>query len=237
MGPVMTNDSSEISKLLERLRCGDDKALGELLVRHRDRLRLMVNLRMDGRLRGRIDESDVLQETYAEVTARIRDYLRDPKMPFFLWLRFLTAQKLLQLHRHHLGAKARDAAREFSLYSGPLPQATSAVLAAQLLGRHTPPSQAAVRAEMQLRLQEALNSMDPIDREVLVMRYFEQLSNAEAAQVLGISESGASSRHLRALKRLKEILNSIPEFMQWQNDRKHSGNSSSKTSEVGSSRT
>src|SRR5207244_11242581 len=100
-------------------------------------------------------------------------------MPFFLWLRFLTAQRLLILHRRHLCTQARDAGREVSLYRGALPEASSAALAAQLVGHRTTPSEAAIRAEMQLRLQEALNSLDPVDREVLALRHFEQLTNAE----------------------------------------------------------
>src|SRR5262249_33556307 len=135
-----------------------------------------------------------------------------PRMPFFLWLRFLTGQKLLALRRRHLGAEARDAGREISLHHGAMPGASSACLAAQLLGKVTAPLQAAIRAELKVRLQEALNGMDPLDREVLALRHFEQLDNHEAAQVLGITPSGASSRYLRALKRLKEILGQAPGF-------------------------
>jgi RNA polymerase sigma-70 factor (ECF subfamily) len=135
-------------------------------------------------------------------------------MPFFLWLRFLTSQKLLELHRHHLGAQARDAGREVSLHRGSLPGTSSAALAAQLLGHLTQPSQAAIRAEMKIRLQDALNSMDPLDREVLALRHFEHLSNAETAQTLGIGESAASKRYVRALRRLKEILTSTPGGME-----------------------
>ena len=128
----------------------------------------------------------------------------------FLWLRFLTGQKLVQLHRRHLGVQARDAAREISLHRGPFPEATSAALAAQLVGRFSSPSEAAMRAEARLKLEQTLNQMDRIDREVLVLRHFEQLSNAETAQSLGIEEAAASKRYVRALKRLKEHLGSFP---------------------------
>ena len=131
-------------------------------------------------------------------------------MPAFLWLRFLTGQRLQLIHRHHLGAQMRDAGREVSLYRGALPAASSAALAAQLLGRHTSPTQAVVRAERILRVQEALNSLDALDREVLSLRHFEELTAAEAAQVLGIEESAAAKRYFRALKRLKEILAAMP---------------------------
>jgi RNA polymerase sigma-70 factor (ECF subfamily) len=206
----MRDNPDETEQLLHRASRGDQQALGELLSRYRDRLRLMVRLRLDRRLQGRIDSSDVIQEAYLEAAERFEDYARNPDMPFFLWLRFLTAQKLLVLHRQHLGAKSRDAAREVSLYRGALPEASSAVLAAQLVGHRTTPSQAAMRAEMQIKLQEALNSMDAIDREVLALRHFEQLSNGETARILGLRESAASQRYARALLRLKEILTSLP---------------------------
>ena len=122
----------------------------------------------------------------------------------------MTGQKLTDLHRHHLGAKMRDAGLEVSLHRGALPQASSVSLAELLLGRLTSPTRAAQRAEMQLRLQEALNRMDPIDREVLVLRHFEELSNAETAQVLGLEKTAASNRYIRALKRLKEVLGGFP---------------------------
>jgi RNA polymerase sigma-70 factor (ECF subfamily) len=148
----------------------------------------------------------VVQEAFVEATVRFEKYVRDAKLPFFLWLRFLTMQKLCQLHRRHLGVKARDVSREFSLYNGPTPEASSAALAAQLVGKLTTPSQAAVRAETRLQLEQALNSMDLIDREVLALRHFEQLSNAEVARVLQISESAASNRYVRAAKRLRSLL-------------------------------
>jgi RNA polymerase sigma-70 factor (ECF subfamily) len=205
--PKVVMDTTE---LLTRAGQGDRKALGELFVQHRDRLRRMVQVRLDRRLQGRIDPSDVLQEAYVEVARCLAAYLREPSMPFFLWLRMITGRKLQALHRHHLGTKVRDAGREVSLHRGALPQASSVSLAERLLGRLTTPSQAAVRAELQVRVQEALNAMDSFDREVLALRHFEQLSNAETAEVLGISEQAASNRFVRALKRLKGILSSAP---------------------------
>jgi RNA polymerase sigma-70 factor (ECF subfamily) len=206
----MAQDADETCELLRRAGQGDAEALGELLARYRDRLQRMVRLRLDRRLQGRIDPSDVLQEAYLAASERFADYARDPDMPFFLWLRFLTAQQLLVLHRRHLGTKGRDAGREVSLYRGALPEASSAALAAQLVGHRTTPSQAAARAEMQVRLQEALNRMDPTDREVLALRHFEQLTNAETARELGLRESAASMRYARALLRLKDILAQLP---------------------------
>jgi RNA polymerase sigma-70 factor, ECF subfamily len=206
----MTGEASETAGLLRRAAQGDQAAWGALLVRSRDRLRRMVALRLDRRLQGRVDPSDIIQEAYIDASARRAEYARQPDMPFFLWLRFLTGQRLLRVHRQHLGAEMRDVAREVSLYRGALPAATSAALAAQLLGRDTRPSEAAVRAERSIRLQEALNSMDPLDREVLALRHFEQLSNAEAARVLGLQEGAAAKRYVRALKRLRLILDARP---------------------------
>src|SRR5262249_19416648 len=183
---------------------------GAILEQHRPRLRRMVALRLDPRLHGRIDPSDVIQETYVEACARLAEYLQNPTMPFFLWLRFLAGQKLVTLHRYHLGRQMRNAGREVALYRGRLPETSSAALAAQLLGHELRPSEAAIRAELKIRLQEALDSMEPLDREILALRHFEQLSLAETAQVLGLTESGACRRHMRAVKRPKEILSNLP---------------------------
>jgi RNA polymerase sigma-70 factor (ECF subfamily) len=194
---------------VERAAKGDQQALGELLEQHRDRLRRMVSLRLDPRLQGRLDPSDVIQEAYLLAARRIEEYLRDPSAPFYIWLRFLVGQRILDLHRRHLGAQAREVGREVSLYRGPMPEASTAALAAQLLGKLTSPSEAAIRAERRIRLQEALNAMDPIDREVIILRHYEQMSNGEAALVLNLDKSAASKRYTRALTRLKEILSSL----------------------------
>jgi RNA polymerase sigma-70 factor (ECF subfamily) len=210
-GPI-NQGAMDTTELLERAGRGDAEAMGELFSRHRDRLRRMIQLRLDRRLQGRIAPSDVLQESYVEMARALAAYLKDPVLPFFLWLRMITGRKLQALHRHHLGTKLRDAGREVSLYRGALPQASSVSLAAHLLGRLTTPSVAAVRAELQMRIQEALNGMEDLDREILALRHFEQLSNAETAAVLGISEQAASNRFVRALKRLKNILTTAPGF-------------------------
>ena len=200
-----THDPNEF-EALRRASQGYPEGLEDLFTRYRTRLRRMIRLRLDRRLQGRVDPSDVIQEVYLEVSRQIGDYLRDPALPFFLWLRFLVGQRILEQHRRHLGAQARDAGREVSLYRGPMPAATSAALAAQLLGKRTTPSQAAIKAELKIRLQDALNSMEDLDREVLALRHFEQLTNAETARVLGIKESTACNRYVRALERLKKVL-------------------------------
>ena len=151
-----------------------------------------------------------MQEAFLDVAQQLSTYLAKPEMPFYLWLRLTTGQRLMRLHRQHLGTAGRDAGRELSLHRGALPQASSVSLAAQLMGRMTSASKAVERAEIQLKLQAALNGMDAVDREIIALRHFEELSNAEAAQVLDLEPSAASKRYIRALKRLQEILKSIP---------------------------
>ena len=202
----MIEDSGEIDALLRRVRQGDEQSLNEVFQRYRNRLRRMVEMRLDRRLRGRVDPSDVLQEAFLEAAKRLDQYLSRPSLPLFLWLRFLVGERLLQLYRHHLGTRARDVRRELTLFGGPMPAASSAALATQLVAGVISPSQAAVRAERVLRIQQALNAMDPVDREVLSLRHFEQLSNSETATELGIGESASSNRYVRALKRLGALL-------------------------------
>src|ERR1700722_7086059 len=150
MDAQMEHNSSTTGRLIELARAGDASALDELFARHRERLRRMVQMRLDWRLHGRIDASDVIQEAYLEATRRLPAYLEEPGTPLFLWLRFLVGERLMILHRHHLGTKMRDARREVSLYRDALPEASSAALAAQLLGQQTSPSEHAVRAERML---------------------------------------------------------------------------------------
>ena len=203
--PEITDDS-ETAGLVQQAAAGDEHAWAALVTRHRDRLRCMVALRMDRRLQGRIDPSDVIQEACLVAAQRLPAYAINPTMSFYLWFRWIAGQRLVDQHRRHLGAKARGVNRELSLYHGAFPEATSADLAAHLLGRLSTPSQAAVRIEQKIRLEEALNSLEPMDREILALRHFEELSNGEAADVLGLDKSAASKRYARALVRLKDIL-------------------------------
>jgi RNA polymerase sigma-70 factor, ECF subfamily len=203
-------DNNEALRLVRCAAQGDTAAWERLMNAHRGRLGRMVALRLDRRLQSRVDPSDVIQEAYIDAARRLSDYAKNPEMPFFLWLRFLTGQRLLEQHRRHLGAKARDAGREVSLHRGAYPETTTAHLAAHFLGKLTTPSQAAIRVEQKIRLQEALNSLEPIDREILALRHFEQLSNGEAAVVLGLDKSAASKRYTRALLRLKDVLLAMP---------------------------
>ena len=199
MASEVTDDADELTKLLQQAAGGDERAAQELFARYRDRLKRMVHLRLSRRVQGRVDDSDVVQEALLDCARNLGEYVKDPKLPFFLWLRHMTGLKLAEVHRRHLGTQLRDADREVTLHRGGLPEADSISLAAHLLGQLTTPSQAAVKAETRLLVQEALNAMDPIDREVLALKHFEQLSTSEIAEVLGLSKAGAGSRYLRAI--------------------------------------
>jgi RNA polymerase sigma-70 factor (ECF subfamily) len=208
----MTETDTNSDELQARLRNGDTTALGELFSLSRERLWRMVSFRLDQRLRGRVDADDVLQEAYLDAAQRIDHYLNNTSMSFFVWLRQIVLQTMIDLHRQHLGAQMRNAAREVSLHGAGYPQATSISLAAHLLGNLTSPSQAAMRAEVSIQLEKALDSMSAIDREILALRHFEELTNSEVAEVLDIQQKAASIRYVRALARLKDILQQIPGF-------------------------
>jgi RNA polymerase sigma-70 factor (ECF subfamily) len=203
-------ESDELAELLARAGNGDETAVNELFSRYRKRLTQMVRLRLNRLLRSRVDDSDILQETYLEAAKRLPDYLLNQPLPFFLWLRQITGEKIIDVHRRHLGAKMRNAGNEISLHRGPMPMASSASLAALLKGRLTLPSQAAIKGEVRKCVQDVLNSMETIDREILTLRHFERLTNVEVAETLGMNESTTSSRYLRALKRLKDELSQFP---------------------------
>jgi RNA polymerase sigma-70 factor (ECF subfamily) len=200
----------ESSRLLQQAGQGDQQAWRSLVDRNEERLRRMVAFRMDRRLQGRLDVADVIQEVYVEVAEHIDEYLRTPSKPFYLWLRAIAVNKLLELHRYHLDTEMRDANRETALHRDPLPEAGSAALAANLLGRTPRPSEHAVRTEAKLRLETALDRLDPLDREALALRHFEYLTPSEMAAVLGISAAAASKRYFRGLRRLREILREMP---------------------------
>ena len=209
----MSDDESPETEapLLARAAAGDGAAWGALLTAHQQRLTRMVAFRLDPRLRGRVDATDVVQDAFAEASAHRADYFgAEPGVPLFLWLRGVVSNKLLEVTRHHLGTRMRDAKRELPLDGWRGPNDTSGLLCDQLTAGLTRPSVAVAREEVKARLAAALEAMHPTDREVLAMRHFEQLTGAEAAQVLGIEERAAAKRYLRALKRLKAILAGMP---------------------------
>ncbi len=207
----MTTTDGLSDELVARLMDGNEQVLADLFSRHRNRLWRMANFRIDRRLAGRVDADDILQEAYLAASQRIRHYLENPSQSFFVWLRLITRQTLVDVHRRHLGAKMRNAGRETANRPG-YPQATSISLVAQLLGSMTSPSQAAVKAEMTRQLEVAIEGMDPIDREVLALRHFEELTNSDVAEWLDIQQKAASIRYVRAVARLKGILARVPGF-------------------------
>jgi RNA polymerase sigma-70 factor (ECF subfamily) len=175
---------------------------------HVDRLRRFMELRLDPRLRRRVDSEDLIQEIYMEAWRKLPEYRRDSTLPFYLWLRGLARNKLLEIHRQHLGAKMRDVRREKNDCS--LSGTSGAALSFIIVESTTSPSGAAAKEEVRLQLESALETMDDLDREVLVLRHYEQLSPGETAQVLGIQEKAAGMRYMRAIRRLREILASLP---------------------------
>ena len=207
----MTDDAGSV--LIDRVIAGDRDALAELFLQHRDRLWRMVNFRMDPRLHGRVDADDVLQESWLSAVQRIDHFLADASRSIFVWFRLITSQTLVDIHRRHLGTQKRNAASEFSINGGWSASSTSFSMSHHLLGHLTSPSQAALRQELSETLKTALDSMNEIDREVLALRHFEQLTNRETAQIIGISEQAASDRYIRALGRLKAVLTAIPGFL------------------------
>lgn len=196
--------------LIRQAQAGDEAALALLFEQYRQRLRRMIQLRLDRRVQGRVNPSDVLQEAFIDLAKQLDNYAKDPQLPFFVWVRRLTGNRLANVHRHHLGTAKRDAAREVTLYRGRMPQATSVALASQLIGNSTSAAGKFLKAEKQLKLQEILNAMDEEDREVLAMRHFEQLSNHEVAQILELTEAAAGMRHLRAFRKLRSALRQFP---------------------------
>ena len=166
----------------------------------------MIDLRMDPALRARVGASDVLQEAYLEISNRVDDYLGQPRMPFFVWVRYITVQRLHKLYRFHAGAKKRDLKREAGARLRAGPEASSVAMVNQLVASGVTPSRAMGQIEFQTLLADLLDGMNEMDREILVLRHFEELTNAEAAKVLEIPENTASKRYVRALERMAQAL-------------------------------
>lgn len=207
-----SSESALVAELLERLNDHDSDALGELFSHFHQRLKTIAKFRLDHRLKGRVSDSDVIQETYIDAAKRIEHFLKKPDMPVFVWLRLLLNQHLTNLHREHLQTQKRDARKEISLDQPAISENTSLAIAAHLVGRGSSPSRALSRAEQISVMEKALNEMKPLDQEIIAMRHFEELSNSETAQALGINQVTASSRYLRAMRRLREILANVPGF-------------------------
>jgi RNA polymerase sigma-70 factor, ECF subfamily len=207
----MTEESEDFQRKMDAVLEGDGEALASLFSMYRDRLRRMVELRLDARLRGRVSASDILQEAYIGALQRLPHYQATVDLPLFVWLRSVTMQRLIDVHRRHLVGQARDASREIRLGEVEAIEAGSGHIA-ELFANTTSPSLAARRGEILAVVRDALDQLDVIDREVLVLRHFEQMSNLEAAAALCIKPAAASKRYVRAVERLKSVLEQIPGF-------------------------
>lgn len=201
----MWPNSEQTDQLLARARQGDERAIADLLANHREALRRMVGLRLDPMLARRVDASDIVQDVLIEANRRLPEYLDQPRMPFHLWLRHLARDQMIDAHRRHRQAKRRSLDREQSLL--PAGADDSAVdLLGQLLDHEQTPASAALRQELQARLERAIDQLNPDDREIILMRHHEQMSNQDVAQTLDLTEAAASMRYLRALRRLRKVL-------------------------------
>ena len=210
--PRTLMDGPEIDLLVESAVSGDSPALEQLYDQYRERLHRVVNLRLDARVRGRIDASDVVQETFVEVARRLPEFSPDQEVPFFVWLRGIAVERLIQLHRTHLGAQKRSVKREVSIDRGCGPEASSIHLASILVGQFTSVDRPMKQEEVRAKVENALNSMDEADREIIAMRHFEGLSTEEIAKVLGMTKSGVLKRHTRAVQRLSDVINSASDL-------------------------
>lgn len=204
--------SSEEEELLERIRDNDQSAFAELFSQYRSRLLRIVKFRLDRRLQGRVDEEDVMQDAYLDAAQRAHHFFElEHPTTFFIWLRMVVGQTLIDVHRKHIGTKMRDATREEALNQG-FGGDTSVSLSFHLLAHLSSPSQAIVRAELAGLVEEAIGGLGPLDREVLALRHFEELTNNEVAEILGLHRKAASIRYRRALTRLTDVLEQIPGF-------------------------
>lgn len=201
----MWPSSADTQELIEQARQGKPEAVEQLLARYREPVRRMVGLRLDRAIAARIDASDVVQDVLLEASKRLNDYLRNPSMPFHLWLRCLARDHLIDAHRRHRKAQRRTVDREQSLRPA-WNDRSSIELIGQLIDREVTPASAAIRQELESRFQEVLEQLDEDDREIILMRHFEQMSNQEVAEALELSEAAAGMRHLRALRRLRALL-------------------------------
>jgi RNA polymerase sigma-70 factor (ECF subfamily) len=194
-------DTDELLLLAQR---GEQLAVQRLLERHRPRLRRMIDVRLDKRLSARVDPSDLLQDSLLEASRKLNDYLATRPLPFYPWLRAIAWQRLQDQYRRHVQAKRRSV--KYEEPTVPLPDKSAMLLASEFIDPGTSPSQRLLREESQRRIRESLDQLDPTDREILVLRHLEQMPVAEIASVLSISEGAVKMRRLRAIERLRNLL-------------------------------
>lgn len=202
----MWPESDKTAELLADAKAGDAEAGGHALERHRDALRRMVQMRLDRKVMQRVDVSDVVQDVIIEASRRLEDYLKDPSMPFHLWLRHMARDRIIDMHRRHRVSAKRSVDREQPLVVNATGDRSTIELVAQLCDAEMTPAAAATMRELAVRFEAAIDQLEEKDREVILMRHFEQLTNQEVAQALGLSEPAASMRYLRAIRRLRELI-------------------------------
>jgi RNA polymerase sigma-70 factor (ECF subfamily) len=198
--------NEQTQELIDAAKAGRPDAAGQLLNRHRDALRRMVELRLDRRIQQRIDASDIVQEVMIEANRRLEQYLATPAMPFHLWLRQMARDRIIDAHRRHRASGKRSVDREQAMAAPASLDRSTMELAGQLCDPELTPAAAATMQELQRRFQAALETMEDHDREIVLMRHFEQLSNQDAARTLGLTEPAASMRYLRAIRKLRKLL-------------------------------
>jgi RNA polymerase sigma-70 factor, ECF subfamily len=202
----MWPDANNTQELLDQAKAGNADAVDQLLARHREPIRRMIDLRLDPAIVQRLDASDVVQDVLIEASRRLKDYLNTPSMPFHLWLRHIAKDHIIDAHRRHHLAQKRGVGREQPIHHPAWSDRSSLDLAAQLLDQDLTPASAAIQQEMQRRLQEAILQLDDDDREVILMRHYEMLANQEVASALELTEAAASMRYLRAVRKLRDLL-------------------------------
>lgn len=198
--------SEQTEELIRDAKAGDAGAAGQLLDRHRAALHRMVELRLDRKIQQRVDASDIVQEVMIEANRRLEKYLDEPVMPFHLWLRQMARDRIIDAHRRHRASGKRSVDREQAMVAPAGLDRSTIELAAQLCDPELTPAAAATMQELQRRFQAALETMEEHDREIVLMRHFEQLSNQEVAETLGLTEPAASMRYLRAIRKLRKML-------------------------------
>lgn len=208
----MDTNSAELIQELSKAQ-EDSQQWGMILENHKLRLRQMLDWRMNDLVRSRVDPSDVIQESFIEATKRLSDFIQKPDVPFYVWLRSLAVQKLAQLHRFHIGTQARSVAMDVSIVDHSFSNSASSVLASYLVATLSTPSAAAMEEEQRVKIQAAILELDPTDQEMIFLRHFEELSNLEIASVLGLKPTAASNRYVRALEKLKLILQRHSDFL------------------------
>jgi RNA polymerase sigma-70 factor (ECF subfamily) len=166
----------------------------------------MIDLRLDKRVAQRVDVSDVVQDVLVEASRRLQTYLAEPSLPFHLWIRQIAKDRIIDAHRRHRASAKRSVDRERRLEYNQSPDASTIELAGQLLDPELTPAARATQKELALQVSRCIELLDERDRDILIMRHFEQLSNQEVAATLGLSEPAASMRYLRALKRLRAVI-------------------------------